>query len=183
MKASPTVLFPFCYHHSQSDTFIFTLKSHTTQSIVILIPITPFLSISIHQCILIKSSIQFHSPLRLQPITHSPHSIHSNQYSLLLLDFKFTHFTHHLWQSQTTPSIPHLTTPINYLNPTNKARITKQPFTQESSTLTPTPQYSLPIPPSPHYPPLHLFSNTFFFMNETNMIWCKVVRNTSNNTI
>ena len=96
MKASPTVLFPFCYHHSQSGTFIFTLKSHTTQSIVILIPITPFLSISIHQCILIKSSIQFHSPLRLQPITHSPHSIHSNQYSLLLLDFKFTHFTHHL---------------------------------------------------------------------------------------
>ena len=96
MNAFPTVPFPFHYHHSQSNTFIFTLKYHTTQSIVILIPITPFLSISIHQCILIKSSIQFHSPLRLQPITHSPHSIHSNQYSLLLLDFKFTHFTHHL---------------------------------------------------------------------------------------
>ena len=170
MKASPTVLFPFCYHHSQSDTFIFTLKSHTTQSIVILIPITPFLSISIHQCILIKSDIQFHPSPRLQPTPPSPHSIHSTQYSPLLSEFKSVHFTHHLSQSQTTPSIPHSTTPINYFNPINKVRITKQPFTQESSTLTPTPQYSLPIPPSPHYPPLHLFSNTFFFMNETNMI-------------
>ena len=157
MKASPTVLFPFCYHHSQSDTFIFTLKSHTTQSIVILIPITPFLFTGIHQFTLIKSIIQFHLPLPLQSTPPSPHSIHSNQYSSLILEFKSIHFIHHLWQSQTNPSLPHSTTPINYLNPTNKARITKQPFTQESSTLTPTPQYSLPIPPSPHYPPHHLF--------------------------
>ena len=95
-STSPTVPFPFHYHYSQSNTFIFTLKSHAAHSLVILIPITPFLSTGIHQCILIKSSIQFHPPLRLQPITHSPHSIHSNQYSSLHSKFKSIHFTIHL---------------------------------------------------------------------------------------
>ena len=96
MNTSPNVPFPFHYHHSQSITFISTLKSHTAHSLVILIPITPFLSTSIHQYIRIKSDIQFHPSLRLQPITHSPHSIHSTQYSPLLSEFKSIHFTHHL---------------------------------------------------------------------------------------
>ena len=95
-STSPTVPFPFRYHHSQSNTIIFTLKSHTMHSIVILIPITPFLSTSIHQYIRIKSDIQFHPSPRLQPITPSPHSIHSNQYSPLLPDFISIHFTTHL---------------------------------------------------------------------------------------
>ena len=92
-NASPTVPFLFRYHHSQSSTIIFTLKSHTTHSLVILIPITPFLSTGIHQCILIKSNIQFHPPLHLQPTPPSPHSIHSNQYLPLFIKFKSIHFT------------------------------------------------------------------------------------------
>ena len=96
MNAFPTVPFPFHYHHSQSNTFIFTLKYHTMHSLVILIPITPFLPTSIHQCIRIKSNIQFPPPLRLQSTPPSPHSIHSNQYSSLLSEFKSIHFTPHL---------------------------------------------------------------------------------------
>ena len=49
MITSPTVPFHFRYYHSQSITFISTLKSHTTHSLVILIPKTPLLSTSIHQ--------------------------------------------------------------------------------------------------------------------------------------
>ena len=79
---------------------------------------SPFPSTSIHQCILIKSIIHFPPPLRLQSTPPFPHSIHSTQNSSLLLEFKSIHFTHHLWQSQTTPSIPHSTTPFNHLNPT-----------------------------------------------------------------
>ena len=96
MNTSPNVPFPFHYHHSQSITFISTLKSHTAHSLVILIPITPFLSTGIHQCILIKSNIQFHPPLHLQPTPPSPHSIHSNQYSSQHSKFKSIHFTIHL---------------------------------------------------------------------------------------
>ena len=48
-NASPTVPFPFRYHHSQSNTFTSTLKYHTAHSLVILIPKTPLLSTSIHQ--------------------------------------------------------------------------------------------------------------------------------------
>ena len=95
-NTSPAVPFPFRYHHSQSSTIIFSLKSHTTQSIVIHSLFSPFPSTSIHQCILIKSNIQFHPSLRLQPTTHSPHSIHSSQYSPLLFEFKSIHFTLHL---------------------------------------------------------------------------------------
>ena len=149
-------------------------------SIVILIHKTPFLPTGIHQYILIKSNIQFHPSPRLQPTPPSPRSIHSNQYSSLLSELKSIHFTLHLWQSQTTPSILHLTIPINYIHHSNKAPITKLLFIQESSTLTPSSQYSLPISQSSHYSLLHLFSDSF--MNETNMMWCEVVRNTSNNT-
>ncbi len=92
-NASPTVSYPFRYHHSQSITFILTLKSHTMHSLVILIHKTPFLSTSIHQCILIKSNNQFHPSLRLQPTPPSLHFIHSYQYSSLFIKFKSIHFT------------------------------------------------------------------------------------------
>ena len=95
-NASPTVPFLFRYHHSQSDTFISTLKSHTTHSFVILNLTTPFPSTSIHQCILIKSIIHSPPPLRLQPITPSPHSIHSNHNPPLFVKFRSIHFTLHL---------------------------------------------------------------------------------------
>ena len=65
----------------------------------------------------------------------------------------------------------------------NKTRITKHLFIQESPTLTPSSQYCLPISHSPHSLSLHPFSDSSSFMNETNMIWCKVVKNTSNNAI
>ena len=155
MKASPTVPFPFWYHHSQSNTFILKLKSHTTYSLVILNLTTPFLSTGIHQCILIKSDIQFHPPLRLQPTPPSPHSIHSNHNSTLLSEFKFIHFTPLLWQSQTTPSPPHSTTPFNTPNPTkesthHKTTIHPRIIHPHSNTpiLPPNPSLSsLPTPP------------------------------------
>ena len=92
-NASPTVPFLFRYHHSQSNTFISTLKSHATYSLAIHSLFSPFPSTSIHQCILIKSIIHSPLPLRLQPTPPSPHSIHSSQYSSLLLTFKSIHFT------------------------------------------------------------------------------------------
>ena len=144
---------------------------------------TPFLSIRIHQCILIKSNFQQHPSPRLQPTTPSPHSIHSYQYSLHLVKFKSIQFTIHLWQSRTTSSLPYSIWPINYIRLSNTPRITKQPFIQESPSLTPTHQYSLLIFPSPHYSPLYPFPDSSSLMNETITIGWEIVRNTLNNTI
>ena len=149
----------------------------------ILIHTTPFFSIGIHQRILIKFNIQQHPSLRLQTTTPSPHSIHSNQYSPLLIEFKSIHFTLHLWQSHTTSSLPYLTIPMNYTHHANTPRITKQPFLQESSTLTPTHQYSLPISFNSHCPSLCPFSDSSSFMNETITMGWEVVKNTLNNAI
>ena len=131
-----------------------------------LIHTAPFLSIRIRQCIRIKSNIQFHPPLRLQPTTPSPHSIHSNQYLSLFFEFKSTHFTILLSQSRTTSSLSYSTIPFNYTHLPDKAHIAKYPFIQESSNLTPIPQYSLPISCNSHCPSLHIFSDSFFLMNE-----------------
>ena len=92
----------------------------------ILIHTTPFLSIRIHQCIPIKSIIQYHSSPCLQATTPSPHSIHSNQHSFLLFEFKSIHFTLLLWQSRTTSSLSYSTIPFNYTHHANTPRITKQ---------------------------------------------------------
>ena len=180
---------PLQLSHFPSDiTILNQIPSYPRWNHIQLIPSqstlsSPFLSTSIHQCILIKSNIQFHPPLHLQPTPPSPHSIHSNQYSSLFIKFKSIHFTPLLWQSRTTPSLSYSTIPFNYTRLSIETHITKHPFIQESPTITPTPQYSLPISHSPHYPLLHPFSNSSIFMNETITMWCGVVRNTSDNAI
>ena len=95
-NTSPTIPFHFRYPSSQSDISISTLKLHTTHSLSILIHTTPFPSIGIRQCILIKSDMHYHSSTRIQSTTPSPHSIHSSQYSLHLVEFKSIQFTIHL---------------------------------------------------------------------------------------
>ena len=149
----------------------------------ILIHTTPFFSIGIHQRILIKFNIQQHPSPRLQTTTPSPHSIHSYQYSPLLIEFKSIHFTLHLWQSHTTSSLPCLTIPINYIHHANTPRITKQPFIQESPNLILTTQYSIPISCNSHCPSLHFFSDSSSLINETITMGWEVVKNTLNNAI